>query len=1075
MDWRMGKWVALVTVWAAPAGARAELWNPLMMVPHPNVIIAHDTSVTMGIDDNCNNCHVPGSDRLATSKQDIAATLPEFSNYFTYGAYRYSGCGSAKVEQPLILPTPGNPSVSLAQVLGAIQGAQACGRSERTFPGGNNTTCATPNCNDFRVAQDLIFRGVPGLDVIGPFLHTGCAFRCTGQFYCQDQRGELGPDGTGMVCTSTDAAGVERTGCNPALCINGGCYHLWPYCTNPLGQRYDWTNIMTRLAQIDWPRWERTGLTPAQVERDLCAQLRPILHDVWNDLAACRPDRFIGGGVHADIDSNSWCDANVIAQSACAPGSPLLGTCVCNSENPACLSGGRRVSQCGVAFDWKARQQVATCQAWDPAAGGFVDFFRTQPDNVVNNGCRENAVLFFTDGYMGDTRGVALEADQAHRQRIYESGGGYQNMAVFRVANSFRGSADAMMRSVSANQVQNAYQATDRASMQEGFARLLNRTYRGVYTGASPAQDGQGTRVAYHLFSVPGYRDTRGQDATSFVDSYLGWPARIAVYPINPRTGVIDARPQFETDWADRVSANPGCRSVLGDAAAGDRLGLNGQFRNGRARRLDLSSGEMDRDGNGTLDRHPNLTLGGMFSTGASKVVVVDAPREAPPGGADQARFVAFQQAARARPRVYYTLGNGVLHGFHGGNPVQGSPQDPNLLFSYDDRAAPAGAEVVRYTPNWIQARPPVNRYDFTMNDLVQQNLTSGQLTEREVLLRRGYRSVLVGAQGPGGGGYFALDITDPCRASVLAEWSLPPGDTATSDPSIFTFPSLAPPRARPAVVSTGGLGGSARLYAFDVETGQELARIALPGGGRDYPSAPVCVDLVGRGSITACYAVRSDGALIRVQVSPDRFVRADDITPAGIIGGGRIFQTPPAVYFLNNGDLAVVYGSGDTQNLTTGGGQNYVYKVVDNDHRRAGGGSARTTNVCAGVDTSGVFPLGPGERVISPPIVRSGVVAWTAFAPDPNAPGCNPGRASLYAMNFETCADALGAPGRVTPIPAPDGLPTSPEIHSTSGTILVTSAAGATPPQTLVADVRLRGNGTWAKRIYWRLNGLNP
>jgi hypothetical protein len=105
----------------------------------------------------------------------------------------------------------------------------------------------------------------------------------------------------------------------------------------------------------------------------------------------------------------------------------------------------------------------------------------------------------------------------------------------------------------------------------------------------------------------------------------------------------------------------------------------------------------------------------------------------------------------------------------------------------------------------------------------VQQNLTSGQLTAREVLLRRGYRTVLVGAQGGGGSGYFSLDVTDPCQASVLAEWNLPAGDSATTDPTIYTFPSNTVPRARPAVVVTGGLGGSARLYAYDVENGARV------------------------------------------------------------------------------------------------------------------------------------------------------------------------------------------------------------------------------------------------------------
>jgi hypothetical protein len=161
----------------------------------------------------------------------------------------------------------------------------------------------------------------------------------------------------------------------------------------------------------------------------------------------------------------------------------------------------------------------------------------------------------------------------------------------------------------------------------------------------------------------------------------------------------------------------------------------------------------------------------------------------------------------------------------------------------------------------------------------------------------------------------------------------------------------------------------------------------------------------------------------------------------------------------LSNGDAGIVYGSGDTQNLTTSGGQNFVYKVVDNDHRRAGGGGRpHQQRLWRRGSQRRLRPWRRASGVISPPVVRSGVVAWTAFLPDPNTPGCNPGRSSLYAMNFETCADSTNGNARVGPLPGPDGLPTSPEIHPTSGTVLVATAAGPTPSQTLVNDVRVRG-----------------
>src|SRR5207237_7531551 len=88
-------------------------------------------------------------------------------------------------------------------------------------------------------------------------------------------------------------------------------------------------------------------------------------------------------------------------------------TCICNPDQANCLGSGN--TTCGTHWKFRARQQAAICAAYDtlgsyPGTGTSIGTaIRNQPDNVANlgaGGCRENVVLFFTDGAYGDAEGV---------------------------------------------------------------------------------------------------------------------------------------------------------------------------------------------------------------------------------------------------------------------------------------------------------------------------------------------------------------------------------------------------------------------------------------------------------------------------------------------------------------------------------------------------------------------------------------------------------------------------------------------------------------------------------------------
>lgn len=339
-----------------------------------------------------------------------------------------------------------------------------------------------------------------------------------------------------------------------------------------------------------------------------------------------------------------------------------------------------------------------------------------------------------------------------------------------------------------------------------------------------------------------------------------------------------------------------------------------------------------------------------------------------------------------------------------------------------------------------------------------------------------------MGTQGKEGAGVFVLDISNPCSPALMAEWLLPVGAYASARPEIYYFPEAAAPQQRAALVTTGGLDGLPLLLAYDVRNGTELSRITLPYvTGTSYPSAPVCVDVSGEGVITHCYALRSDGLVARVEVdlAGTGFSTVADITPivGGVpatIGGGRSFVTEPAVFFGTDGAVNLVFGSGSHENLTVPGPQNYVYKIVDEGSRQnsAPAGPAAVEGVCGpdlSSSTRGIFPLGPGDRVISAPVVADGVVAWTSY--QASTSGCVSGTASLYAMRFDTCEDALATTNaRPQPISLGAGIPTSPVVHRKSGTVLARTSANPDADDAAVQSADLSSPGRpWARKLYWR------
>ena len=1041
--------------------AQAEFWTALDTVPKANAIIALDASVTMGIDMGaCGGggghvCHrfdpLHPNTRLNRVKDDLLATLPSFQDYFAFGGFRYRGCGRARARGH-VYPNNENLVESYDLTREMIENTLHCGFAERVYPDGSPPTagCLTPACaREDEVLRDIAFRGIDGLNVTPPANYSGY-----------------------VTC---DVAGAPR----PFINLQA--------------------MLLTQLGAggFQWPSW---GSTPdvAGVQADLCNPLQTELESIRDEIQACTtsPDSVWD----MSFLSGTWCDASQITATVCTSGEPLEDTCVCQPNRASCRTGPPAISDCGNIYTWKARQQHAVCETYSPNRyGAFFQTHHTQQDNIVRGTgpqfCRENVALIMTDGAFGSTPGVVLEA--YHAQPFYESRDRLSNMFVFHISTAFTDAADAMMNEVSAGLHPNAFSATDPVQMREAFAKVWNRIHEGVYTGASLTFDELGRRAYFHSFTVPGYDP--GSPASH---DYLGMPTRISVHRVR-EDGFIEDAPLYESDERARVQASPGgCGpvnvppSLMSDIAIPpstrhvDLIGPGGTFSNDVNRTVVLPAGSVDRNGDGAPDSHPPLMYGRSFGFAHSAPLIVDAPKDVPVGeGSSAAAVLGFMNATRTRPRVIYYQANGYVLGIHGGNyrPF-GSPQtfgNRSYIYDYNDAVGYAGSEVFRYRPSWLTE--PGVRYTYEFNNVVQQRLMTGQLVARELYFEPDYRTILLGNQGKEGRGYFAVDITNPCTPpSLVSEWTLPAGSYASGEPNVHRFPMPAAPLRRNVLIASSGLeADNNEIYAYDIQTGGLIARTALPArNGHSYPTAPVCVDATGEGVVTHCYVLRSDGLLVRVAVVPGRFEPYVNVTPQS--GGsdvtrapGRVFFTRPVAFFDVDGAVSLVFGSGNFKDLTQPSSANFVYKVRDENTRRPGvpNGPATVAQVCQpdGVgNTEGVFPLGPGERLISSPIVENGLVAWTTYVS--RTTGCVSGDGYYYAMNFQTCADAQTGGARALRRGIGPGLPTAPTLHAQSERLLVNTSAGPAAGQVVRTTPQntLGGGRPAAKRVFWRLESYS-
>lgn len=1091
---------ALVGSLLAATPAQAQHWTVSDRQPRPYFILGLDTSMTMARDNVGNWAPGLPTNHLARAQRALVGTsafsyqngaMYLFRDAFVWGGYAYSGARYAKIKtgsspsnydsvNTVVAPDWTNLGASYNNTVAMIQGlsadyCQATKNSancmERYLPGGvGSPACITSNCLGDAVVLDDLFQRLPnplgGLTI--PALQSP-----PNSDPPQAPYPPTWPRYT-WRCTVQDPTGYPDY--NPAQPLPAGC----PDVTNPACPV---VNILYELAHevgptyMAWPRYDASNpIDPNQVNADLCGPLGNAFAKINLKLQACT------GTAAPNLVPAFSCNPNALANTICLGNSPFntgsvpTPTCVCDATNPACIAGGG-INECGHNYTFPARQQVGICRSHaQPGTLTPATQVRNLPgdDNELQNpanNCRSGAVAFVTDGLDGVG---AISEDPDNRSFYFADNNVPQNTVI--KMGPYVGQANGLQQILRGGAPVPAFDGDAGVNNWRGFLQShVQRSRKGTFAAASPTLTPYQDRAAFMVMQVPGVASPVG---------YANNPIRLDWHVVDPLSGAVGAR-LFSTDEATLAGA--GATPIAGNGVTQYLGPWPGTWRGSNVQRvLTIPANTLDRNGDGVVgDTHPSVTWGYHLGGEGNRPVIVGSPEDAF-NGLDRVAGVTWQRTTPGvfdRDRIAYVLSNGYLHAYRVGC-YSASPTtigDVQAQHGFDDSATcpGRGVEVFRYRPDFLEAAGnetsvPIGATPlYTLNDVAQQSLIQGgQLVAREVQLSSGppvFATVLIMSQGRSGRGYAALNVSDPSNPVKL--WDrvlLPAGGRATAEPAIYDWPDPAnDKRSIPVLVLTSGGATAAtnQLYVYRVVDGTLLTSVNL-GATRSWPTAPVCADLRGAGRVTHCYVQAQDGTVIRSEVvqaggGAGSFTNLRNITPGGLVGGGRTFYTGMAAYFTAKNELALVMGSGNVNLLERGDGvANRAFKIVD-DLPRTGNSAlpARLNNVCApaGAPMDGQFSLGANEMVISRPTVSKGTVAFTAYRPGPT--GCQEGTASLYAFDFESCKDQLtGALAKPTGQPAGDGMPYSPVILRRAQRVVVHSTGQPTGSNATNLGANTRG-----------------
>jgi len=432
--------------------------------------------------------------------------------------------------------------------------------------------------------------------------------------------------------------------------------------------------------------------------------------------------------------------------------------------------------------------------------------------------------------------------------------------------------------------------------------------------------------------------------------------------------------------------------------------------------RLDYLRGSQDNEGTGYGFRPRLSLLSDLVNSGPVYVgaPALNWPDTAPFPSALGSRYSEFKNGpAKTRPGMVYAGSNGgMMHGFAELDGAEKIAYIAGNLFST------GAAEGLHYLTD------PDYRHKY-YNDLTP--------TVSDIHNGTDWQTVLISGQRGGGRGIFALDVTDPgdfseANASNIALWEFSHPDLGYT----YSRPQIALTNQSPARwVAIFGNGyndtgdGKAKLFVVDIVKGSgstwtlddDYRVLTTDSGGtgadRNGLATPALVDLDGNGTVDRVYAGDLEGQMWAFDLSDPNPGSWDDTGNIRLLfttQGDEPITSKPTVAkhptVSNDGgnapNLMVYFGSGqylvDADKASTN--DNYFYGVWDRGDVDLDGDDLveQTYNTnydpervltnflpdyTAGGDHGWKVELDvDGERSVTNPVVRGGVVFFNSFVP---------------------------------------------------------------------------------------------
>jgi len=458
--------------------------------------------------------------------------------------------------------------------------------------------------------------------------------------------------------------------------------------------------------------------------------------------------------------------------------------------------------------------------------------------------------------------------------------------------------------------------------------------------------------------------------------------------------------------------------------------------------RLDYLRGDRRREGKGFRQR--DSVLGDIIN--GAPVVVSEPDSNWPdtsPFPTGTSKYSVFKQNNKNRtPAVYVGANDGMLHGFNGENGQEILAYMPSSVFSDESNRGLHFLTEPDYAHRFYVDLQPV------VTDAFIKTTSNG--TPR-------WHSILVGGDRNGGNGYFALDVTHPQNFSAAninntLLWEFTNLDDnrlgrTYSKPIIGLMNN-----GRWAAIFGNGYNASGTNHAA-------LFIVYLDGGlngqwkeGRDYLvfdtkqgnpakpnglTSPAAVDLTGNGTIDRIYAGDLDGKMWAFNVanansSQWKVAYGQPNNPRPLFSGPPSQAVTAKAAIVKNDDVnsdtqnapntLVLFGTGrlltadDKLSTTTESfygvwdhGENHITrgKLIEQTFTTSGNTRRLSNNAIPYQATSRgrqkdgwYIDFTNGERIISAPAIRDGIVFFNTVIPAVNNPCAYGGSGWLMAAN---------------------------------------------------------------------------